>query len=76
MININELNSLSEQELDAIVTKINAIKIEKRRARIKPLIEHFKNIWFELEKEGVDICYSDSSDPNETLSLDSIIFDY
>ena len=75
-MNISELNNLSEQELDAIVTKINAIKIEKRRARIQPLIKQFKDIWCELENAGVDICYSDFVDPDEALNIDGVTFDY
>ena len=75
-MNISELNNLSEQELDAIVTKINAIKIEKRRARIQPLIKQFKSIWCELENIGVDIRYSDFVDPDEALNIDAITFNY
>jgi hypothetical protein len=76
MINLNELNNLSEQELDTIVKRISAIRSEERQTKIRFLIERFKDAWDELESEGVDICCNDYYESGDPLDLDSIDFNY
>ena len=72
MMNINELDNLSEQELDTIVKRIYTIRNDRRLTKIKSLIERFKDTWNELENEGVNIDYESS----DTLELNLIDFDY
>jgi pyruvate formate-lyase activating enzyme-like uncharacterized protein len=71
-MNINELDNLSDQELDAITKRIYTIRNDRRLTKIKSLIERFKDTWNELENEGVNINYASS----DTLELNLIDFDY
>ena len=76
-MNINELDNLSEQELDIIAKRIYAIRNERRHTRVESLIKRFKDAWYELEKEGVTICCNNCYESDaEMLDLDSIVFDY
>jgi hypothetical protein len=74
--NIDDLNYLSERELDTIVKKINEIRNERRQMNIKSSIKRFKDVWKELEDEGVEICFNDFYESGDTLELDSIDFNY
>lgn len=76
MMDINELDNLSEQELDTIAKRINAIKCERWQTRIKSLIKHFKDAWCELESAGVEISCNDDFYSGDTLELDSIDFNF
>lgn len=70
---MNSLIGFSNQDLDSITSKIFVIKEERRKARYNELKENFEKAWRDLEKEGIEICYSCDGEP---LQLDQIEFDY
>lgn len=70
MMNINELDYLSEQELDIIAKRISKIRADRRATKLNELKTNFEKAWGDLEREGVDICFD--GDP---ISFKHIDFD-
>lgn len=67
---MNNLINFSEQELDTISKKIYRIRADRRTAKLNELKTNFEKAWYDLEKEGVDICFD-----GDAISFKCITFD-
>lgn len=71
---IGQLADFDEQELDAIVMKINKERAERKQAKVNKLVENFRKAWIDLSNVGLDIYYNEDICEEDPLNLDNIEF--
>ena len=54
-----EIENLTNEELDNLINSLNQIKIDRERKKREKLIGEFKKAWDNLNQNGIDILVDD-----------------
>ena len=71
-----EVETLTDEELDNLITTLTQTKENRKKEKYKKLIENFQEAWYALRKENIVIYYYDDNNGNEIyLDINNFSFE-